>query len=45
MKKGKINVRIKHKGMQIIKASVKEKGDGTKADYVVKTTSLVFEVK
>jgi nickel transport protein len=42
---GKINVRIKHKGMQIIKASVKEKGDGTKADYVVKTTSLVFEVR
>ncbi len=42
---GKINIRIKHKGLQIISASLKEKGDGKKADYVVKTTYLTFEVK
>ncbi len=42
---GRINIRIKRKGLQLISTSVKEKADGVKADYVVKTANLSFEVK
>ncbi len=42
---GNINIRIKEKGIQRISASIKEKSDGLKADYVVISTNLIFEVK
>jgi nickel transport protein len=42
---GKINIRIKHSGLQMISTSIREKADGVRADYVIKTTNLSFEVK
>ncbi len=42
---GKINVRIRHKGIQVIQASFKLKADGVKADYTVITSSLIFTLR
>jgi nickel transport protein len=42
---GRINLRLREKGLQMIGASMKEKGDGVKADYVIRTSYLVFEVR
>ncbi|WP_297889872.1 DUF4198 domain-containing protein [Sulfurihydrogenibium sp.] len=42
---GRINVRIRKNGLQLISTSIKEKADGVKADYVIKTAILSFEVK
>jgi nickel transport protein len=42
---GRINIRIKHSGLQMISTSIREKADGIKADYVIKTVNLSFEVK
>lgn len=42
---GGVNVRIKHHGLQNISASIREKADGVKADYTVRTANLIFEVK
>ena len=42
---GGINVRIKGKGLQRISTSIKERADGIKADYIIKSTSLIFEVR
>jgi len=42
---GKINIRIKQNGLQMISATLKEKGDGVKADHIVYTTILSFEIK
>ena len=43
--KGRINIRLKRGGMQLIKASLKEPGDGVKEDEIVHTTTLVFEIE
>ncbi len=42
---GRISVRVRHKGIQRISTSVKEKADGVRADYIIRSTSLIFEVK
>ncbi|MCS6958302.1 MAG: DUF4198 domain-containing protein [Aquificaceae bacterium] len=41
---GRINLRIRSLGIQLISVSLKEGADGVKADYVTKTFSLMFEV-
>lgn len=41
---GKINIRIKQNGLQMISATLKEKGDGIKSDHIIYTTILSFEV-
>ncbi|EDP74008.1 DUF4198 domain-containing protein [Hydrogenivirga sp. 128-5-R1-1] len=41
---GRINIRIKHKGLQLIEATYKEKIISTKADEVIYSTTLNFEV-
>lgn len=41
---GRINIRLKHGGMQLITASMTMPGDGIKADEIVHTTTLVFEI-
>lgn len=43
--KGRINIRIKKKGLQIIQATYKEKADGKKTDEVIHTTTLNWEIK
>ncbi len=43
--KGRINIRLKRGGMQLIKASFREPGDGMKADEVVHTTTLIFDIE
>ena len=44
-RKGRINIRLKFGGMQLIKATLKEPGDGVKEDEIVHTTTLVFEIE
>jgi nickel transport protein len=41
---GRINIRIRRGGMQLIQASFTEAADGQKADEVVHSTTLVFEL-
>ncbi len=41
---GRVNIRLRHGGMQIIQASYSEPGDSIMADEVIHTTSLVFEI-
>ncbi|MEN3028301.1 MAG: DUF4198 domain-containing protein [Aquificaceae bacterium] len=41
---GRINLRIRSPGLQHLSVSYREKGDGVKADYIVRTFNLVFEV-
>ncbi len=43
--KGFVNVKIRHKGLQNLKASYTLKGDGVKCDEIIHTTTLNFEVK
>lgn len=43
--RGRVNVRIKHGGLQLIQASHPEPADGVKADEIVRATTLVFEVE
>ncbi len=42
---GKVNIRIMKKGLQLIQATYKEKGDGKKTDEIIHTTALNWEVK
>jgi nickel transport protein len=42
---GKINIRIKNSGLQLISASYKQKIESEKADEIVYTTFLSFKVK
>jgi nickel transport protein len=42
---GKINIRLKNSGLQLISASYKQKTESEKADEIVYTTFLNFEVK
>ncbi|RUM50427.1 MAG: DUF4198 domain-containing protein [Hydrogenothermus sp.] len=42
---GRINIRIKHKGLQLIEATYREKVNSEKTDEVIYTTTLNFEVK
>ena len=43
-RKGRINIRLKHGGLQFIQAGFTEPGDGLKCDEVVHTATLVFEI-
>ena len=43
--KGRINIRIREKGIQLISATYKEKGDGKKCDEIIHTATLNWEVK
>ena len=43
--KGRINIRIRHAGFQIISVTYKEKNDSPKADETVYTANLNFEVE
>jgi nickel transport protein len=43
--KGRINIRIKHKGLQLIEATYKKPVNSEKADEIIYTTTLNFEVK
>ncbi|WP_456384424.1 DUF4198 domain-containing protein [Persephonella sp.] len=42
---GRINIRIKHPGLQMIEASIRQKLNSNRADYVVYSSTLNFEVK
>jgi len=42
---GEINIRLKQPGLQQLEASHRLPGDGIKADEIVHTTSLVFELR
>jgi len=42
---GFVNVKIRNKGLQNLKASYTLKGDGVKCDEIIHTTTLNFEVK
>ncbi len=42
---GKINIRIREKGLQLIQATYKEKGDGKKCDEIIHTAALNWEAK
>ncbi len=44
-KDGRINIRIKHGGFQVISATFKEKTASPKADETIRTANLNFEVK
>jgi nickel transport protein len=41
---GRVNIRLKQGGLQLIQASFTEAGDGQKADEFVHSTTLVFEL-
>lgn len=41
---GKVNIRIRHGGLQIIQASFSEPTDGVKSDKTVTTATLVFQL-
>lgn len=43
-KEGHINVKIREKGLQNIKASYSLKGDSVKCDKIIHTTTVNFEV-
>ncbi len=42
---GRINLRVREKGIQLVGVTVKEKDNAEKADYVLKTFYLLFEVE
>jgi len=42
---GRINLRIRHKGLQLITASLEEPLDSEKADKRVRSTILMFEIQ
>ena len=42
---GRINIRTKHKGLQLIETTYREKVNSEKTDEVIYTTTLNFEVK
>ncbi len=42
---GRINVRLRHKGTQVIRASVRWKADDAGADFIVRATTLVFNLR
>ncbi|MDQ7056368.1 MAG: DUF4198 domain-containing protein [Persephonella sp.] len=42
---GRINIRVRHKGLQHIEATYRKKVNTEKADYIIYTTTLNFEVK
>ncbi len=44
-KNGRINIRIKHKGLQLIEATLKKKTNSEETDEIIYTTTLNFEVK
>lgn len=44
-KNGRVNVKIRAKGMQDLKASLTHKGDGVKYDKIIHTTTLNFKVE
>jgi nickel transport protein len=41
--RGRVNIRIKHGGLQLIQASYSEPADSVKTDEIVHSTTLVFE--
>jgi nickel transport protein len=41
---GKINIRLKEKGLQLIQATYRQPSDGIQADEIVHTTHLLFEI-
>ncbi|MFH2204788.1 MAG: DUF4198 domain-containing protein [Elusimicrobiota bacterium] len=43
-KAGRINIRLQHPGRQLIEASFSAPGDKSKADEVIRTAALVFEI-
>jgi nickel transport protein len=42
---GRVNIRIRHKGLQLITASLEEPLDGAKADKRVRSTILMFDIQ
>ncbi|ADC89684.1 Nickel transport complex, NikM subunit, transmembrane [Thermocrinis albus DSM 14484] len=42
--RGRINIRLKEKGLNVVETSLKEMGDGKKADYIIREATLVFEI-
>jgi nickel transport protein len=42
--KGRVNIKAKHGGLQLIQASYSEPADSVKTDEIVYTTTLVFEI-
>ncbi len=42
---GRINLRVREKGIQLVGVTVREKDGTGKADYVLKTFYLIFEVE
>ncbi|OVE78093.1 hypothetical protein BVX98_01390 [bacterium F11] len=44
-KNGHVNIRLKHGGLQLIETSTTEPGDKKKADKIIRSATLVFEIK
>lgn len=42
---GRVNLRIRGSGLQVISASFRERADGIRADYIVRTAILLFELR
>jgi nickel transport protein len=42
---GRVNLRIRHKGLQLISASLEEPLQSNKADKRVRSTILMFEIQ
>ncbi len=42
---GRVNIKLRHGGIQMIQASYSEPGDSVKADEIIHTTTLVFEIE
>jgi nickel transport protein len=43
--RGRINIRLRHGGLQLIQASFTEPADSVKTDEIVRTTTLVFVIE
>lgn len=41
---GRINIRLRHGGLQMIQTSYSEPGDSIKTDEIIRTTTLIFEI-
>ena len=44
-KEGKINIKLRHGGLQMIQVTLTESGDGVKTDEIIHTATLIFEIE
>ena len=41
---GRVNIKLRHGGLQMIQVSLTESGDGVKTDEIIRTATLIFEI-